>query len=102
MGDCSSTFNIRKNYYMKKNRILSIYMSWVVNLGQSMHYIQAWKIFSTKSAEDVSILAYTVCLVVLLHWFAYGIIIKDKILIMAETLGIFGATLVIIGTIIYS
>ena len=37
-----------------KKYILSIYMSWILSLGQSMHYVQAWKIFTTKSAEDIS------------------------------------------------
>lgn len=85
-----------------KKYIFTIYMSWVVNLGQSMHYIQAWKIFTTKSAEDISLIAYIICLVLLIHWLIYGIIIKDKVIILAETLGVIGAILVIFGTVIYS
>ena len=77
-------------------------MSWVVNLGQSMHYIQAWKIFTTKSAEDISLIAYIICLVLLIHWLIYGIVIKDKVIILAETLGVIGAILVIFGTVLYS
>ena len=85
-----------------KKYIFTIYMSWVVNLGQSMHYIQAWKIFTTKSAEDISLIAYIICLVLLIHWLIYGIIIKDKVIILGETLGVIGAILVIFGTVIYS
>ena len=85
-----------------KKYIFTIYMSWVVNLGQSMHYIQAWKIFTTKSAEDISLIAYIICLVLLIHWLIYGIVIKDKVIILAETLGVIGAILVIFGTVIYS
>jgi len=77
-------------------------MAWVLNLGQSMHYIQAWKIFKNQSAEDISILAYCICITLLLHWLAYGIIIKDKVIIMAESLGIIGAALVIAGVYLYS
>jgi len=77
-------------------------MSWIVNLGQSMHYIQAWKIYTTKSSEDISLVAYIICLILLIHWLVYGIVIKDRVIIMAETLGIIGSMLVIIGTIIYS
>jgi len=87
---------------INKKQLFTLYMSWVVNLGQSMHYIQAWKIFTTKSAEDISLIAYIICLILLIHWLIYGIITKDKVIITAETLGIIGATLVIIGTIIYS
>ena len=85
-----------------KKYIFTIYMSWVANLGQSMHYIQAWKIFTTKSAEDISLIAYIICLVLLIHWLIYGVVIKDKVIILAETLGVIGAILVIFGTVIYS
>ena len=67
-----------------------------------MHYIQAWKIFTTRSAEDISITAYIVCLVLLLHWLVYGIMIKDRIIILAETLGIVGTILVLVGAALYS
>jgi MtN3 and saliva related transmembrane protein len=87
---------------INKKQLFTLYMSWVVNLGQSMHYIQAWKIFTTKSAEDISLTAYIICLILLIHWLIYGIITKDKVIITAETLGIIGTTLVITGTIIYS
>lgn len=87
---------------INKKQLFTLYMSWVVNLGQSMHYIQAWKIFTTKSAEDISLIAYIICLILLTHWLVYGIITRDKVIITAETLGIVGTTLVIIGTIIYS
>jgi MtN3 and saliva related transmembrane protein len=86
---------------INKKQLFTLYMSWVVNLGQSMHYIQAWKIFTTKSAEDISLTAYIICLILLIHWLIYGIITKDKVIITAETLGIIGTTLVIAGTIIY-
>jgi len=77
-------------------------MSWVVCLGQSMHYIQAWKIYTTRSAEDISLPAYIICLILLVHWLVYGIVVKDRVIVMAEILGVIGSTLVIIGTIIYS
>lgn len=67
-----------------------------------MHYIQAWKIYNTKSAEDISLVAYIICLILLVHWLIYGIVTKDRVIVMAETFGIIGSILVIIGTIIYS
>jgi MtN3 and saliva related transmembrane protein len=85
-----------------KKYIFTVYMSWIVNLGQSMHYIQAWKIFTTKSAADVSLYSYVICLILLIHWLVYGIAIKDKVIIFAETLGIIGVLLVIYGILIYS
>jgi MtN3 and saliva related transmembrane protein len=87
---------------INKKRLFTVYMSWVFNLGQSMHYIQAWKIYNTKSAEDISLVAYIICLILLVHWLIYGIVTKDRVIVMAETFGIIGSILVIIGTIIYS
>ena len=83
-------------------QLFKTYMLWVANLGQSMHYIQAWKIFTTRSADDISITAYTVCLILLIHWLLYGIMINDRIIILAETLGIVGTILVLFGAALYS
>lgn len=77
-------------------------MSWILSLGQSMHYVQAWKIFTTKSSEDISLTAYIICFILVTHWLIYGFIIKDKVIIVAETLGAIGVSLVIYGTLIYS
>jgi MtN3 and saliva related transmembrane protein len=85
-----------------KRRLFNLYMSCIFNLGQSTHYIQAWKIFTTESAEDISLMAYIICLILLIHWVIYGIVTKNKVIIIAEILGITGAILVITGTIIYS
>lgn len=86
---------------MQITKIYKAYMSWIVNLGQSMHYIQAYKIFNNKSAEDISIVAYIICLILLIHWLIYGIIEKDKIIIIAESLGSVGVLLILVGTIYY-
>jgi MtN3 and saliva related transmembrane protein len=83
-------------------KILESYMSWVVVLGQSMHFIQAWKIYTTKSASDVSLTAYIICILLLIHWLGYGFLIKNRVLIVAEGLGLLGSILVIIGILIYS
>lgn len=71
-------------------------------LGQSMHYLQAYKILSTQSAEDISLPAYLICLFLLINWLIYGIKKQAKALIYAEIIGILGCSTIIIGTIIYS
>ena len=78
------------------------YMSVVVILGQSMHFFQSWKIFSTQSAEDVSIVSYLICLILLLHWLGYGYLIKNRLLIIAEGTGLLGSILVIIEILLYN
>lgn len=85
-----------------KNKMLETYMSWIVVLGQSMHFIQAWKIYKTKSAEDVSATAYIICMILLIHWFCYGFLIKNRVLIIAEGFGLIGSILVLIGIFAYS
>lgn len=85
-----------------RKRLIKNYMSWVVCLGQSMHYVQAYKIFSTKSAEDISLISYLIGLVLLGHWLIYGFLAKDRVIIFAETLGIIGVSFIIIGTQLYS
>ena len=87
---------------MNKNKILETYMSWIVVLGQSMHFIQAWKIYHTKSAEDVSATAYIICIILLIHWLYYGYLTKNRVLVIAEGLGLVGATLVLTGIFVYS
>ena len=86
---------------MKNKFFFKTYMAWVVNLGQSMHYIQAYKIYNTQSAEDISVASYIICLILLIHWAIYGILVRDKVIIIAEILGIIGVMLVLIGTQIY-
>jgi MtN3 and saliva related transmembrane protein len=66
-----------------------------------MHFVQAWKIYTTKSAIDVSLLAYGISTVLLIHLLIYSLLIKNKVLILAEGLGLFGSVLVMIGIIIY-
>ena len=52
-------------------------MTSVIALGQSAHYIQAWKIFVTQSASDMSLLSYSIYFTLLLH--AFGCSIVDSL-----------------------
>ncbi|WPY01853.1 PQ loop repeat superfamily domain protein (plasmid) [Candidatus Trichorickettsia mobilis] len=95
----------RKAFLFNKACIKAFYIKYMVvigTVGQSMHYIQAWKIFTTKSASDISLTAYIISFFLLLNWMLYGMIISSKPLIYAEVAGLIGATTVIIGVIIYS
>jgi len=81
---------------------LETYMSCIVVLGQTMHFIQAWKIYETKSSEDISVSSYIICVILLIHWLCYGVLIKNRVLIIAEGLGLVGCILVLIGIFAYS
>lgn len=102
----SNTDNLNSNIHKKAKVLICNYYEYYIMiigiLGQAMHYIQAYKIFSTKSAEDVSLLAYLICLFVLINWLIYGVVKKAKALIYAEILGIIGCSTIIIGTYLYN
>ena len=91
----AGTYDIAKAFYVK-------YMVIIGTMGQVMHYIQAWKIFTTKSASDISLAAYVISFFLLLNWMIYGVIISSKPLIYAEITGLIGALIVIVGVITYS
>lgn len=85
----------------KTKDLIGIYMTSMMTLGQSAHYIQAWKIFSRRSALDVSILSYSICLILLLHSLGYAILIRKKMLMLAEGVGLVGLISVISGILLY-
>lgn len=91
-----------KNTVSTKYNLYERYIMTVGIMGQSMHYIQAYKIFSTQSADDISLPAYLICLFLLINWLIYGFVQKAKALIYAEIIGVLGCSIIIIGTIIYS
>jgi len=95
--DC--TKSIRKNkwfsYYER-------YMMCMGVLGQLLFYVQGVKIFVSRSANDVSILGFTLGLISVSSWCLYGILIKNRVLIVANLFAIGGALFVIAGILIHS
>ena len=81
--------------------LIELYMTGVIALGQSAHYIQAWKIFTTQSASDMSLLSYSIYFTLLLHAFGYSILINKKLLMFAEVVGLIGSGSVIVGILLY-
>lgn len=77
------------------------YMKLIGPLGNLMFYMQAYKIFTTKTAVSISVEGFLLSLVALSSWLLYGIFLKNKPLIIANMVGTIGATLVLVGTLIY-
>jgi MtN3 and saliva related transmembrane protein len=77
------------------------YMLAVGILGQLLFYVQGIKIFVTKSANDVSMLGFLLGLISVASWLVYGILIKNKILIIANAFAVIGAAFVITGVLIH-
>src|SRR6476659_5487469 len=94
--------NIVNHNKLTTHSYYEYYIMTVGILGQSMHYIQAYKIFSTQSAEDISLPAYLICVFLLINWLIYGVVKKAKALIYAEVLGMVGCSAIIIGAYIYN
>lgn len=82
-------------------RWFEVYM-YVVGIGGNLFfYIQAWRIFSTQSARDVSMTAFVVALWAVASWFMYGVVLRNWILIIANIVGTIGAASVVTGCLLY-
>lgn len=78
-----------------------IYMNIMGPLTNLMFYIQAYKIFTEKRADSISLPAFFLSAVGLSSWLLYGILLHSKPLIIANLVGTLGAFLVLYGTIRY-
>lgn len=87
-----------------KNKILFYYERYMLIvgvLGQLLFYVQGAKIFLTRSASDVSIIGFSLGLISVSSWLIYGMLIKNRVLIVANAFAVIGALFVIIGIFIY-
>ena len=87
-----------------KSKILFYYEKYMMAvgiLGQLLFYSQGIKIFMTKSADDVSIFGFLFGLIAVSSWLVYGILIKNKVIIIANVVAVIGALFVIVGVLIY-
>jgi MtN3 and saliva related transmembrane protein len=82
-------------------RAYSRYMFVVGIGGNLLFYLQAWEIFATRSARDVSLAAFLVGLWAVSSWFVYGLMLRDKVIIAANIVAIVGCLSVITGKLIY-
>ncbi len=78
------------------------YMFFIGIAGQMVFYLQAAKIFSDKSAIDVSLPAFLFGLVSVTSWLIYGILLKNQVLIFSNIVAIIGALAVVTAILIYS
>lgn len=69
--------------------------------GNVFFYIQAWQIYDTQSAKDVSLVAFSVALWAVMSWFVYGLVLRNYVLIAANIVGTIGAALVVAGCLVY-
>lgn len=87
-----------------KSRLFSYYEKYMMAmgiLGQAVFYIQAFKIFYNRSAQDVSLLGFSFGLLSVTSWMIYGFLIKNKVLAFANVVAVIGALLVVAGILIH-
>ena len=80
--------------------IIKFYEKYMLVMGSMGHIgflLQAFKVFSTGRAHDLSLPGFLVVFVSLLSWLFYGILIKDKVLIIVNIIGILCSTLTIVA-----
>ncbi|WP_414437840.1 SemiSWEET family transporter [Candidatus Bealeia paramacronuclearis] len=71
-------------------------------LGHFLFVFQAWKIYTTESAQGVSLIGFLIAFMSLSSWFVYGLIIKDAVLIINNAFGLIVALICIYEIIIWS
>jgi len=77
------------------------YMKIIGPIGNVMFYLQAYKIFICKSSESVSAPAFFISIIGLSSWLLYGILLKNKPLIIANGFGVIGAILTFVAILFY-
>ncbi len=78
------------------------YMLFAGMLGQYLFYAQAYKVFTTKSAKDLSLDGFIVIMISTLSWLVYGIIHKSIPIIAAQVVAIIGMVMVVAGILLYT
>ncbi|MCI0651607.1 MAG: SemiSWEET family transporter [Planctomycetes bacterium] len=85
-----------------RTRAFDAYMIAVGILGNGIFFVQAYTIFGTKSAKDVSLAAFGIALWAAASWLVYGVHLGNRVVIIANVLAVAGSAAVIVGKLIYS
>ena len=78
--------------------IFAVVMGILMSLG---YYPQAYKIFKTKSADDISIPSFVIFSFGTLAWFIYGIYLNNLTIMVSFILGVIGSWLVLLLALFY-
>ena len=77
------------------------YMSIIGPVSNFMFIIQAYEIFCSQNALDISLPGFCLSLIGFLSWLIYGLILKIKPLIIGNTIAVVGTSLILIGKLKY-
>jgi uncharacterized protein with PQ loop repeat len=62
---------------------------------------QVWKIFALQTAAGLSLFTWSAYIVFAFFWLGYRVLIKDRLLILTNTLWILMQASVVVGIVIY-
>ena len=92
----SRSFFSTKEDTLSRTKTLYYYAKFMIVIGifaHSLYYLQAFKIYRQASDEDVSLEGFLIALFSLTCWLIYGVLMKDKVLIIVNIVGVIGAAL---------
>jgi uncharacterized protein with PQ loop repeat len=70
-------------------------------LGQIYFYIQGLEIFLRQSAHGVSLIGFVIGFLVVSSWEIYGLLMRNRIMIISNIVAMLGALFVIIGILVH-
>jgi|GEM_PF-7041012 len=82
-------------------KFLHNYMLFVGVCGNVWPYVQAGKIISEGSAQDISLAANLIVFWALSSWLWYGIAIRSAVLIAANIVGVLGSGMLVVVAYLY-
>jgi len=77
------------------------YMYAVGLVGNLFFFVQAYGIFRSRSAGDVSLPAFCMAFWAVTSWFVYGLVRSDRVLVTANLVAMLGSGLVVVGRLMY-
>ncbi|MCC2667381.1 MAG: hypothetical protein K0S63_1297, partial [Gammaproteobacteria bacterium] len=89
----------------RRQRLVNLAEKFMIGIGisgQTLFYLQAYKIYSMGSANDVSAAGFSFALFSLVCWLLYGLLIKNKVLIIVNILAVLGASLTLLAILLVS
>ncbi len=88
---------------IKKQKGIFDYLIYIASiLGPIMTVPQAYTIWSSKSADDVSLITWVTYTILSLVWLLYGILHKERPIIVLNILLLVVNTAVVLGVLVYS
>lgn len=84
-----------------KIKFFEKYITVVATVGPLVTIPQIWKIYSTQNAMGVSFITFSLIAVVNISWLIYGLIHKEKPIIITNMLFLIANISICIGSILY-